>query len=91
MFDPLGPGWHIDRPAFDAGLLGAVRQNRRARRQQACDPRAAAAFVIDATGRSARIARAFGARRERADRLVAVFREAAVEGSSTTVVAHENR
>jgi len=24
MFDPLGPGWHLDRRAFDAGLIDAV-------------------------------------------------------------------
>ena len=26
MFDPLGPGWHLDRRAFDAGLIDAVRE-----------------------------------------------------------------
>src|SRR3954468_23403077 len=26
MFDPLGPGWHLDRRAFDAGLIDAARE-----------------------------------------------------------------
>ena len=90
VFNPFGHGWHVHRPAFDAALLEAARRlgARVVRERLTRAPEAA--FVIDATGRSARIARAFGARRERADRLVAVFREAAVEGSSTAVVAHEN-
>jgi flavin-dependent dehydrogenase len=90
VFNPFGHGWHVHRPAFDAGLLEAARRlgARVVRERLTRAPEAA--FVIDATGRSARIARAFGARRERADRLVAVFREAAVEGSSTAVVAYEN-
>ena len=63
VFDPFGHGWHVRRPAFDAALLEAVRRmdvrvvNERVTRVPQ------AAFVIDATGRSARIARAFGARR----------------------------
>ena len=90
VFNPFGHGWHVNRPAFDAALLEAARRlgARVVRERLTRAPEAA--FVIDATGRSARIARAFGARRERADRLVAVFREAAVEGSSTAVVAYEN-
>ena len=62
VFNPFGHGWHVRRRAFDAALLDAVRR-------WACElstsgyPRPQAAFVIDATGRSARIARAFGARR----------------------------
>jgi flavin-dependent dehydrogenase len=90
VFNPFGHGWHVRRPAFDEALLEAVRRMG----VRVVDERVTrvpqAAFVIDATGRSARIARALGARRERADRLVAVFRGAAVEGTSTTVVAHEN-
>jgi hypothetical protein len=50
----------------------------------------AAPFVIDASGRSARIARARGARRMRGDGLVAVFRQTARTGSATTVDAAEN-
>jgi len=90
VFNPFGHGWHVHRPAFDAALLEAARRlgARVVRERLTRAPEAA--FVIDATGRSARIARAFGARRERPDRLVAVFREAAVEGSSTAVVAYEN-
>jgi len=91
MFDPLGPGWHVDRPAFDAGLIDAVggrgvhvvaAQVRRAQRRGSTwelgartrhGPfRVRVRFVIDAGGRTARFARAAGARRRRLDRLVAV-------------------
>lgn len=90
VFNPLGHGWHVRRPAFDDSLLEAVGRMGVRVVDERLTRVAQASFVIDATGRSARIARVFGARRARADRLVAVFREADVEGSSTTVVAHEN-
>jgi flavin-dependent dehydrogenase len=91
MFDPLGPGWHLDRRAFDAGLIDSVRARgvqvvaahvRQAQRRGSAWELAArtrdgplrvrARFVIDAGGRTARFARAAGARRRRLDRLVAV-------------------
>ena len=91
MFDPLGPGWHLDRRAFDAGLIDSTRERgvqvvaaqvRRAQRRGSTWELAARArngplrvrarFVIDAGGRTARFARAAGARRRRLDRLVAV-------------------
>jgi flavin-dependent dehydrogenase len=91
MFDPLGSGWHIDRPAFDAGLIDAVggrgvqvvvAQLRRAQRRRSAweldartrhgPLRVRVRFVIDAGGRTARFARAAGARRRRLDRLVAI-------------------
>ena len=87
MFDPLGPGWHLDRRAFDAALIDCVRERgvevvaaqvRRAHRRGsgwelgAGQLRVRARFVIDAGGRTARFARAAGVRRRRLDRLVAV-------------------
>jgi flavin-dependent dehydrogenase len=90
VFNPLGHGWHVRRPTFDRALLDAVRGTgvRVVERRVRAEPQAG--FVLDATGRSARIARAHGARRLRADGLVAVFRTASVRGSATTVVTHEN-
>jgi flavin-dependent dehydrogenase len=90
VFNPLGHGWHVRRPAFDEALLDAVRAMgvRVVERRLRVAP--AAPFVIDASGRSARIARARGARRMRGDRLVAVFRQTARTGSATAVVAAEN-
>ncbi len=90
VFNPFGHGWHVRRRAFDAALLDAVRTIgvRVVERRLRTAP--AAAFVIDASGRSARIARARGARRIRGDGLVAVFRETSHTGSATTVVAAEN-
>jgi flavin-dependent dehydrogenase len=90
VFNPLGHGWHVDRRAFDAALLDAVRElgvHVVERRLRAAPE---AGFVIDASGRSARTARARGSRRVRADGLVAVFREAPREGSATTVVSAED-
>ena len=88
VFNPFGHGWHLDRPAFDRALLLAVRRMgvRVVERRVRTVPRTA--FVVDATGRSARIGRLLGARRRRADRLVAVFQDGRWEGSVTTVTAH---
>jgi flavin-dependent dehydrogenase len=93
IFDPLGPGWHLDRARFDALLLdeartaGAQVRAQRVGVEQRVPPGGAAAWglrlrlgntpatagcVIDATGRPAAVARRLGARRARADRLVAV-------------------
>jgi flavin-dependent dehydrogenase len=85
-----GDGWHVDRPAFEAGLadraLAAGADWRWGHRLLRCEPldggwrletetpdgreTVEAAFVADATGRSARLARRLGARRLRYDRLV---------------------
>ena len=90
VFNPFGHGWHVRRPAFDAALLDAVRTMGVRVLERRLRTAPAAAFVIDASGRSARIARTRGARRMRSDGLVAVFRETAHTGSTTTVVAAEN-
>jgi len=85
IFNPVGHGWHLDRAGFDAALLeltGVRVIQGRVRDVQA-------EFVIDATGRSARIARARGAKRIRLDRLVAAF-EAARGTTDLTVTALEN-
>lgn len=85
IFNPFGHGWHVDRAAFDAALLemtGVRVIERRIRDVQA-------EFVIDATGRSARIARARGATRVRLDRLVAAFGPHAGT-EELTVSAEEN-
>ena len=91
MFNPLGHGWHVHRPALDASLLASVKANgtrvggrtRVARQSWAGDHweleltgparpgTIHARAIVDATGRSARIARSQGARRRRLDRLVA--------------------
>jgi len=98
MLHPLGHGWHLDRAAFDRGLLLAAREHgvrvldgkrvRRATRRGdmwtlELDGAAVARgrVVVDATGRTAAIARAQGAWRRRVDRLVAVVWELAREGA----------
>jgi flavin-dependent dehydrogenase len=96
MFNPFGSGWHLDRRAFDEALLDAVRRRGvrivRKRVNRAAD--APARLVIDATGRTARIARSCGAQRRRLDRLVAVIWMLETErddhDSTTTVTAVEN-
>jgi hypothetical protein len=91
VFNPFGHGWHLARPAFDAALLTAVRGMGVRVIQERPTRAPAAGFVVDATGRSARIARSLGARRRRADRLVAAFRtESGDAGSATTVTAVED-
>jgi flavin-dependent dehydrogenase len=89
VFSPHGHGWHTDRARFDrmladaaadAGVavrLGAgVRGVRRVSGGFAVDAGSpvVADVVVDATGRSARIARGLGALRVRADRLVCAAR-----------------
>ncbi len=93
IFNPFGAGWHLDRPAFDATLVEALRRRGVHVVEETAPRRISAPFVIDATGRPARIARSRGARRRRLDRLVAVismFRTAEESDSTTTVVAAEN-
>ena len=84
-----GHGWHVDRARFDAMLVDAAEQAgarvlRGARvgkvsrvdaglRVDADEP-VLAATVVDATGRTARVARALGANRAQLDRLVCAAR-----------------
>jgi flavin-dependent dehydrogenase len=91
MLDPFGPGWHLDRAAFDdncsARLAGAACGCSTAFARAGCYTAARSGrsrssagtlrgrFVIDATGRTAAVARSLGARRRRLDRLVALVRE----------------
>ncbi|MES1241378.1 MAG: FAD-dependent monooxygenase [Acidobacteriota bacterium] len=74
LASPHGEGWHVDRRRFEAGLAEAAvaagaewRWGVRVERGELPD-----AFVADATGRPARLARRFGARRLRYDRLVGI-------------------
>jgi flavin-dependent dehydrogenase len=91
IINPFGRGWHLDRPAFDGALLDAVRRMGVRVMEQRAVTAAEAPFVVDATGRSARIARSRGALRRRFDRLVAVWREDWERpGSVTTVTAERN-
>jgi flavin-dependent dehydrogenase len=86
--DPYGHGWHLDRVRFDAllraraGAVGvrlvagsvSVDMGEGVPRVRLAGEGVACRFVVDATGRRAAIARALGAaRRNRADRLVAVY------------------
>src|SRR5436190_10964462 len=98
LLHPLGHGWHLDRIAFDRGLLDAARERgvrvlddgrvRRATRSGGVwtlaregAPAARGHVVVDASGRTATVARAQGARRHRIDRLVAVVWELAGTGA----------
>jgi flavin-dependent dehydrogenase len=94
LFNPYGPGWHLDRPIFDAMLLGAAQAaGADIVPLTALDcignPRGGwiivtgttkgtatltSRWVIDATGRSAWLAKRAGATRHRQDRLVALVR-----------------
>ncbi|GAA2822847.1 tryptophan 7-halogenase [Kitasatospora sp. CM 4170] len=85
---PYGAGWHLDRARFDAALLstaladGADRHVGRVRDARweadhwhvltAEGAVLRAGRVVDATGRSARLARRIGATPTRSDRLIAV-------------------
>jgi flavin-dependent dehydrogenase len=97
VLHPLGHGWHLDRIAFDRGLLDAARERgvrvlddsrvRRATRSgdvwtlvRDSAPAARGRVIVDASGRTATVARAQGARRQRVDRLVAVVWELAGTG-----------
>ena len=107
VLHPLGHGWHLDRSAFDRGLLDAARERgvrvlddgrvRRATRSgdvwtlvRDGAPAVRGRVVVDASGRTATVARAQGARRRRVDRLVAVVWELAGtrarDGDGTTLV-----
>jgi len=75
LSNPHGEGWHVDRRRFEERLAETAREagaewrwGCRVERIEDLD----ADFVADATGRSARLARRFGAKRLRYDRLVGV-------------------
>lgn len=112
LFGPHGPGWHLDREAFEASLHEAARgagaEWRYGRRVVRCDrpggvwnlaietpagrEELPAHFLIDASGRGARVARMCGATRVRYDRLVGVVAilsggEDSASGSHTLVEA----
>jgi flavin-dependent dehydrogenase len=67
---PFGPGWHLDRARFDAGLRDAAADAGAVIGGSVGQARAS--LVIDATGRASAVARAAGGMVERADRLVSV-------------------
>jgi flavin-dependent dehydrogenase len=88
VFDPYGPGRLLDRTRFDAflrdGAAAAGADVVTARVDGATD----AQWVVDATGRSAAVARRRGARRVEDDHLVAVVARwpAASDEDTTTLV-----
>jgi flavin-dependent dehydrogenase len=93
ILGPYGNGWHVDRACFDAMLVdtaeqAGVRALRGVRvgkvervdtglRVEADEP-VLAATIVDATGRTARLARMLGANRAQLDRLVCVARVFAI-------------
>ncbi|MCF4129934.1 NAD(P)/FAD-dependent oxidoreductase [Methylobacterium sp. SyP6R] len=96
--DPDGPGWLLDRARFDADLRAAAREAGAVlhpARLRAVERRdgvwrvstddgavLGAAWLVDATGRSAALARRLGARRRRDDAQIAVFGIGAGEGAT---------
>jgi flavin-dependent dehydrogenase len=94
LFNPFGPGWHVDRRALDAALADTAEAAgacvQRGAQLRACQwdapgewrveaktaehtcLRLRAAVAVDATGRSAWLARRQGARRVIHDRLAAL-------------------
>jgi flavin-dependent dehydrogenase len=74
LASPYGEGWHVDRRRFEASLAEAAMRAGAdwrwgARYEHGSTPEA---FLADATGRPARLARRRGARRLRYDRLVGI-------------------
>ena len=88
MLNPLGPGAQVNRRAFDAALLAAVRDAGVRVVGAPAPPDAAAPLVVDAAGRRASVARARGVPRRRLDRLVAAMWEV---GSGDAAPAAERR
>ena len=90
IFNPDGPGWHLDRARFDASLRAAAREAGAVVREGvrmagaeragggwrvslAEGEAACCAWLVDATGRRAALARRHGAARVQDDALVAFF------------------
>ena len=72
---PYGEGWHVDRRRFEARLAEAAMEAGAEWRwgvRVGRDTVLEAGFMIDATGRPARLARRSGARKLRYDRLVGI-------------------
>lgn len=85
IMDPNGVGWHLDRVRFDrdlkkAAMKAGVEWISRGLRK-ADEAFALADTVIDATGRSAWMARQFGAERQRDDSLMAFYTWLKCEGA----------
>ncbi|HEX2296126.1 MAG TPA: NAD(P)/FAD-dependent oxidoreductase [Actinomycetota bacterium] len=89
VFGARGPGWHVDRAAFDGalaweaeragatlvdGTVDGVERDARGLRVRLGDRTLGARFVVDATGHSAVVSRAAGAIPQSADALVAFAR-----------------
>lgn len=75
LANPYGEGWHVDRQRFEAGLAeAAIAAGAEWRWGVRVVPPSVpeAGFVVDATGRSARLARRLGSRRLRYDRLIGI-------------------
>jgi flavin-dependent dehydrogenase len=88
--DPYGAAWRLDRRRFDADLRAAalvagatarpallreaVRDGDGWRLHFDDGGQARARWIVDATGRRARLARKLGARRQRDSRLIALYR-----------------
>ena len=74
LLNPHGNGWHLDRRRFDARLLDeAAAAGVEVRRERFSRGEIRARWTVDATGSAAAIARAAGARRLVADRLICVY------------------
>lgn len=89
MLNPFGPGWHLDRAAFDARLLAAAAGHGVVIEHRRWCADTAAPVVIDASGRRATFARRHGARlviRDRLTAVVAVFARDASDADTTTTV-----
>lgn len=78
LFSAQGPGWHLNRPAFDAMLIEALQA---AGIEIAAEATGPFDFVADCTGRAAAYAVSRGARRIADDRLIAAG--SVVAGSQT--------
>jgi flavin-dependent dehydrogenase len=91
IFDPYGPGWHLDRARFEAMLVGAAVTAGVDRYESGTIDRrcgdtggwvvrlrgsrtVTAAWAVDASGRTALLARWLGIGRDRCDRLVGLAR-----------------
>jgi flavin-dependent dehydrogenase len=87
LFHPYGNGWHIDRRAFDRMLVDAAVEAGARLVRGTIDLRddvPRARHIVDATGRTSRIARHLGAKRIALDRLVGVVASMSPEQTTTS-------